>query len=195
MDGWEFTSKIVEAAAWPTTVLVLAFKFKSRFDGLLDKLTEFTLPGGFSGKFRTPLDNAEHLARELNLPVPDVDQMEVRQDPVALSANPTGVIMESWKELESMGAELLVATSFPGRDNDISRGVVGKDILKDLVSRGLVPDKEIELLRELRQIRNRAAHSTTQRPTPEEAERFTTLVASLKVAWLVRIAAGEPRRG
>ncbi|MDN7413042.1 hypothetical protein QZM42_31425 [Burkholderia vietnamiensis] len=192
MDGLEFTSKIVEAAVWPTTVLVLAFKFKNRFDDLLDKLTEFTLPGGFSGKFRVPLDNAEHLARELNLEVPDDGQIEVHQDPVALNANPTGVIMESWKELESMGAELLVATSFPGRDSEISRGTLGKDILKDLVSRGLVPNKEIALLRELREIRNRAAHSTKQRPTPEEAERFAALVGSLKVAWLVRIAAAGP---
>ncbi|KVT73073.1 hypothetical protein WK56_00370 [Burkholderia ubonensis] len=152
------------------------------------------MPGGISGKFDAPLRKAELLREQLSLDF-DVEAEDVPEtDPIALSANPTGVIMESWKELESMGAELLVATSFPGRDSEISRGMLGKDILKDLVSRGLVPNKEIELLRELREIRNRAAHSTKQRPTPEEAERFATLVGSLKVAWLVRIAAAGPHR-
>ncbi|HIE5947161.1 MULTISPECIES: DUF4145 domain-containing protein [Burkholderia cepacia complex] len=193
MDGWEFTSKIVEAVAWPATVLVLVFKFSDRFRDLLGKLTEVTLPGGISGKFETPLDNAEQIARELNLEAPDELQLDVRQDPVALSANPAGVIMESWKDLEAMAAELLVALPMPGRDTEIASGKLGKDVLKDLVSRGLIPEKEVELLRELREIRNRAAHATKQRPTSEEAERFTALVGSLKVAWLVRIANALPR--
>jgi hypothetical protein len=57
----------------------------------------------------------------------------------------------------------------------------------------LVPDDEILLLRELRSIRNRAAHSTTDRPAPEEAERFVSLVRTLERMWLVRIEAGKPR--
>ncbi|MBZ5795943.1 hypothetical protein K8353_38080 [Burkholderia contaminans] len=193
MDGLEFTSKVIEAIAWPATVVVLAFKFSDRFRDLLGKLTEVNLPGGISGKFETPLDNAEQIARELDLEAPVDQPLESPQDPVALSANPTGVIMESWKELEAMGAELLASTSLPGRDTELARGIPGKDVLRELEARGLVTNKEFELLRELRDIRNRAAHSISQRPTPDEATRFVSLVAALKVAWLVRIASAGPR--
>ncbi|WP_175044535.1 DUF4145 domain-containing protein [Burkholderia lata] len=193
MDGLEFTSKIVEAVAWPGTVLVLAYKFSDRFRDLLGKLTEVTLPGGFSGKFETPLDNAEQIAQELNLEAPSDQPLELPQDPIALSANPTGVIMESWKELEAMGAELLASTSFLGRDTELARSIPGKDVIRELEAQGLVPNKEFELLRELREIRNRAAHSISQRPTPDEANRFVSIVGRLKVAWLVRIAAAAPR--
>lgn len=193
MDGLEFTSKVIEAVAWPGTVVVLVFKFSDRFRDLLGKLTEVTLPGGISGKFETPLKNAEHLAEQLEIDFSSDDGIEFTPDPIALSANPTGVIMESWKELEAMGAELLASTSWPGRDTELARSIHGKDVIKELEARGFVTIKEFELLRELREIRNRAAHSISDRPTPEEATRFVSLVGSLKAAWLVRIAAATPR--
>ncbi|KWF68378.1 hypothetical protein WL92_25810 [Burkholderia multivorans] len=188
MDGLEFTSKVIEAVAWPATIVVLVFKFSDRFRDLLGTLTEVTLPGGISGKFRIPLDNAEEIARDLDLPAPGDAQADAPPDPIALRANPTGVIMEAWKDLEAMGAELITAIPRAGRDTEIARGKLGKNVLNDLQSLELIPDREIALLQELRAIRNRAAHSTKQRPTPEEAERFAELVGSLKAAWLVRIA-------
>jgi hypothetical protein len=52
---------------------------------------------------------------------------------------------------------------------------------------------EIALLLELREIRNRVAHSETYHPTPEDAERFMSLLRMLEPIWLVRVEAGKLR--
>ncbi|KAB1593828.1 hypothetical protein C5O75_007805 [Burkholderia cepacia] len=191
MDGLEFTSKIVEAVAWPGTVLVLAYKFSDRFRDLLGKLTEVTLPGGISGKFETPLKNAEHLAEQLQLDFSGDDGIEFTPDPIALDANPTGVVMEAWKELNSVAGDYLAMA-------DVSRGdrvtaAAERDFIRLIEREKLIPPDEITLLRELREIRNRAAHSTTDRPTRDEAERFVTLVRALENLWVGRMASAEPR--
>lgn len=67
MDWLTFVSKVIEATAWPLAVLILVFKFSDRFRELLGNLTEFNLPGGISGKFEAPLQNAEHLASNWSL--------------------------------------------------------------------------------------------------------------------------------
>lgn len=119
--------------------------------------------------------------------------VEFTPDPIALNANPTGVIMEAWKELTSVGGDLFKIAQILGRDARIVSGSISKDVLRELESRCLVPDDEIKLLRELREIRNRAAHSVKGRPTPDEAERFVSIVRALEAAWIARLASAEPR--
>lgn len=193
MDWLTFVSKVIEATAWPLAVLILVFKFSDRFRELLGNLTEFNLPGGISGKFEAPLQNAEHLARQLELTFIGEGGVEFTPDPIALNANPTGVIMEAWKELTSVGGDLFKMAQILGRDARIVSGSISKDVLRELESRCLVPDDEIKLLRELREIRNRAAHSVKGRPTPDEAERFVSIVRALEAAWIARLASAEPR--
>jgi hypothetical protein len=110
-------SKVFDAAAWPITVLVLVFKFSDRVRDLLDKLTEVSLPGGISGKFEQPLKSAEKLAERLDqTEAVEVGVKAAEDDPVALNANPTGVIMEAWKGLEAIGSDLYQASDAPRRD-------------------------------------------------------------------------------
>lgn len=195
MDWLTFASKVIDAVAWPITVLVLVLRFSDRVRDLLGKLTEVSLPGGISGKFERPLKDAEQLAERLDQ-TPEVMEVDVEvpeDDPVALHANPTGVIMEAWKGLEAIGADLYQASDAPRRDKMLMYTSGNSGVIDGLEHEKLIPDEEISLLRELRSIRNRAAHSTTDRPTPDEAERFVSLVRTLERVWLVRIEAGKPR--
>lgn len=194
MDGLTFASKVLEAVAWPITVLVLAFKFSDRVRDLLDKLTEVSLPGGISGKFEKPLKSAEKLAERLDQTEAVAVGVEApKDDPVALIANPTGVIMEAWKGLEAIGADLYQASDASSRDKMLMYTSGNQHVLSALEEDKLIPDDEIQLLRELSSIRNRAAHSTTGRPTSEAAERFVSLVRLLTGVWIGRLAAGKPR--
>ena len=194
MDWLTFVSKVIDAAVWPITVLVLVFKFSDRVRDLLGKLTEVNLPGGISGKFNQTLKNAEKLAERLNQTEAMAVGVEaVEDDLFALHANPTGVIMEAWKGLEAIGSDLYQASGAPHRDKMLMYASTSPSVLTVLEKDKLVPDDETLFLRELRLIRNRAAHSTTDRPTPEEAERFVSLVRTLERVWLVRIEAGKPR--
>ncbi|WP_175804979.1 hypothetical protein [Burkholderia ambifaria] len=198
MDGLEFTSKVIEAVAWPGTIVVLVFKFSDRFRDLLGKLTEVTLPGGISGKFEAPLRKAEYLREQIQLDFGDDVDVEVEDvpetDPVALSANPTGVIMEAWKELNLVGADLVNSSDLSVTNRLIFATAGPTEIVNLLIREKQLPDAEVHLLRELQQIRNRAAHSVRDRPTPDDAERFLSLVHSLKLAWLGRISAAGPRK-
>ncbi|WGS47139.1 hypothetical protein LFL97_33990 [Burkholderia sp. JSH-S8] len=191
MDWLAFVSKVIEVLAWPITVLVLVFKFSDRFRELLGKLTELNLPGGISGKFEAPLKNAEQLAEKLELNFSGEDGIEFTPDPIALNANPTGVIMEAWKELNVAGSDLAMMSNTSCSDRTLAAN--SKEVVAFLESEGLVPAEEIKLLRELRRIRNRAAHSTSDRPTPDEAERFVTIVRALETTWIGRTANAQPR--
>ncbi|WP_175663088.1 DUF4145 domain-containing protein [Burkholderia ambifaria] len=193
MDWLTFISKLIEALAWPITIFLLALKFRDRVQELLGKLTEISLPGGISGKFEAPLQSAEQIAHELDLDLGADATEESKTDPIALAANPTGVIMEAWKELALVGADLILMSRVPGMDLQIVSGAVGKDVLRELEKRGLIPDNEVKLLRELREIRNRAAHSTDRRPTVTEAERFLSIVKALESAWIGRMAVAVSR--
>lgn len=195
MDWLTFASKVIDAVVWPITVLVLVFKFSDRVRELLGKLTEVNLPGGISGKFELPLKDAERLAERLDQTTQDIEAevQAAEDDPVALHANPTGVIMEAWKGLEALGSDLYQASDVPRRDKMLMYTSGNSHVLAAIEHDKLVPDEEIFLLRELRSIRNRAAHSTTDRPTPEEAERFVSLVRTLERVWIGRIETGKPR--
>ncbi len=40
----------IQTLVWPSVIFVLIFTFKTNFSGLLDRLAEFSLPGGVTGK-------------------------------------------------------------------------------------------------------------------------------------------------
>lgn len=192
MDWVTFASKALDAVVWPITVLVLVFKFSDRFRELLGKLTEVSLPGGISGKFEQPLKEVEQLAKELPKAFDGGLQL-AEGDPIALLANPTGVIMEAWKGLEAIASDLYQASDAPRRDKMLNYSSKHPQGIAALEYEKLIPNEEISLLRELRSIRNRVAHSTVDRPTPEDAERFTSVVRTLELVWLARLEAGKPK--
>lgn len=197
VDWLTFVSKAIDALAWPITIAFLVLKFRDRFQDLLGKLTEVTLPGGFSGKFEAPLRKAELLRGQLELDFDGAFEGVVddapETDPVALSANPTGVIMGAWNELSLVGFELIKGSDMLTIDR-VNAAVGGPAAVFAVLMHGrILPDGEVQLLRELEEIRNKAAHSVRGGPTPDDAERFLSLVHSLKLAWLGRIAAAAPR--
>jgi hypothetical protein len=113
---------------------------------------------------------------------------EYESDPIALRANPTGVVMESWKSIESAVQELAKA-SLPTNVRLNLRNSY-RDFFKFLLKKQVITDVENETLLRMYELRNMAAH-TDQRISAGDAERFQeaaeTLVRTLrKKAWLLR---------
>lgn len=108
--GWfEFISDLADSLAWPLVALIALFTLRGHLVELLGKLSKITFPGG-GAEFRSGLAMAE--AGVANETIPEREDgaglnagaapSEVlERDPLALAANPTGVIMEAWKELEA----------------------------------------------------------------------------------------------
>jgi hypothetical protein len=98
------------------------------------------------------------------------------RDNVALRANPTGVVMESWKVLETALRALAkhVATETPGSTPQI--GIL--QTLEMLKKQAALSLPEIAILRKMLEMRNMAAHSNE--PIGEEnAKRFQEIAESM----------------
>ncbi|WP_155627422.1 hypothetical protein [Burkholderia cepacia] len=190
-------AKIASAAAWPVAVVLLALKFRTSVGALLSRLTEATLPGGISTKFSPDLDRAEAAALTLpaapNLPIQGeeevrdiVDQTSV--EPAVIAANPTGVIMEMWLKVVGAATDLLMLRPLTQISSSIrkGRGSEERTVFNELMAKQLITPEEFSLVSDLRTIRNRAAHSQSDRPSANDADRFRALAEKLILTWAVR---------
>jgi hypothetical protein len=113
---------------------------------------------------------------------------EYEVDPIALRANPTGVVMESWKSIESAIQEL-AKTALP-KNVTLNIRNSYKSLFKFLLTKHAITDVENETLLRMYELRNMDAH-TDQRISAGDAKRFQeaaeTLVRTLrKKAWSLR---------
>jgi len=86
---------------------------------------------------------------------------------------PTAAVVEAWKEVEAAMIKLLTGTEFDTKDG--RRQISGFRIVKQLESLKLISRQESLVLHELREIRNRAAHSVDREVTPEQAEQYVDM--------------------
>lgn len=94
---------------------------------------------------------------------------EQAPDRMALLVNPTGVVMESWKTLESACRAL--ATAVVPDNVKLSRRLSFNSLFKLLRANGIVSEIEFETIRRMYEMRNMVAH-TDQKISGEDAFRF-----------------------
>lgn len=183
MELFEFISKMTMALAWPVVTLIGLILLRRHVGVLLQNITKLKFPGGHA-EFRSGLDIVE--ARTEPVPIergPSDDSVEVRysiappvpvfeRDPFALSANPTGVVMEAWKALESAGRDLAVK-------NGLKSGFSTVQVFITLEREKLISPSELDAIHELRVLRNIAAHDPQRVVSPEDAARFRGVVEKL----------------
>lgn len=196
MDMKQFVASITGSLAWPVAALLILFLFKKEVAARLPALLKLKLPGGIEAEFnkdlvtvaaavgssedasaQTPGEPAVQAGANdapfkkwtasidvLNLMVPE-------PDPIALSANPTGVVMEAWKSLESV---LRAASILANPNVHISNRLAFSAILKYLAAASFLTSDELDTLRKLKSMRDLAAHS--QEPlSAESASSFAEI--------------------
>jgi hypothetical protein len=202
LAAWlQASTTLISSLAWPVTVLLIAFGFKHELIKLLARVSEAS-GAGFNFKFRDLLDHAEEAAAKFASAPPDFPPAPpmmagapvplpqagphaaepiipysvapvVESDPIALRANPTGVVMESWKTLEQ------TLRAF-GEANHVSVGpkYASGVLVSRLSAEGLISPAERETLTQLMELRNLAAHSS-RKISETEAMRFRELTDNL----------------
>lgn len=198
MDFWTFISKLADALAWPGVVLYLVLQFRNRFESLLDRLTEASLPGGITGKFSPAFERAQEVVDEIPEPEPAiVSGMErgaaIEADARATETNPSGVIMEMWQQLLAQAKELLESSGVRQGSSTVGRALPSQTLFRMLKEHNLVKPEEMKLVDELRSIRNAVAHSQ-KKALPADAERYRSFAEKLILTWVVRIANAQPRQ-
>lgn len=180
MDWLTFTSKIVEALAWPLVVLILGLVFREKLHDLLAAMRKLKA-GPVEAEFEMAAKQARVNATEATAleatKTPDLplgskassDQNVVKK---LLSArnDPAGAILEGWAtvdgELFRLGRQL-------GFLVDPLESTA--KVYKAIVSSNVLPAETIRLVQELRELRNSVVHAKVT-PTPDSAQDYLLAV-------------------
>ena len=92
------------------------------------------------------------------------------------AASPTGAIIEAWKDIEQNARDLAEGSGLPLSSNPARPYFNLQNFLSE---NNLLPKAEIHTFRELRMIRNCAAHSSDSEITMDQAKRYVSLADRL----------------
>lgn len=167
--------EIIKALAWPVSIIWLGYLFRSEVRMLLGRLTVLK-HGETEISFSKNLEKAEEKAFQIN----DINDVDFRGDtPEDINQrdllykiaeiSPRAAIVEAWTLIETAAVKsnLVMGSTFKRtsakliQDNLINTGKFGKD--------------SIELINELRQLRNKASHLPDFAISQSEAERYLDL--------------------
>ncbi len=153
----------VDTLAWPLVVFSLVVFFALRFSGniaqLIDRIREATGPGGFGVSFGEQVRAVQENAEAAELPSTPVI-VGLQRPPVlgdvyeGPSDNYRGVVVDAWVNLE---VALVRTADTLNLDAGKPPNVTG--IVNQLEGRGVITDRQAEIIQSLRELRNEAAHA------------------------------------
>lgn len=174
-----FIVQMTQSLAWPLVVLIVSLVFKNSLVDALEHLASLKLPGGVEATFEREIKAVEVTAEEIEPPKDNVakaNQAKITSLIEMAATSPTGAIVEAWKEVEA-AARRVAETSGISLTATPSRPYFN---LQSFLQRNeLLPPAEIDMFRELRLLRNRAAHSQDADITTEHARRYVRLAEKL----------------
>lgn len=175
----------IEHLGWPVVTLVIALTFKSELTALIGRLKN--LKGkGFSAEFDALQESSKNITEEIQ----EYKSYDGEDLLTIARIKPTAAVVEAWKEIEAAMLNLLGDKQFNTKQG--RRQISGYEILKQLEPLNVLSRGEVLVLKELREIRNRAAHSVDREVTPDQAEQYVD-VALTFANKLNRIELGKTR--
>ncbi|WP_322965626.1 DUF4145 domain-containing protein [Sphingomonas fuzhouensis] len=167
MGGLEFFASAIGSLAWPVAAVIIAAIFHKQIASLLAKIRKLNW-GGASVELSEQLDRVEDKSREVpDDPAVDLTLPDVRfQQLIAIS--PSAAILDSWGTIERLLYQL-------GKDMNLAPKEMRNPIVigNNLLHQKRITPAVFEMLRDLRSIRNAAAHQ--QEVTTTDALRFYEL--------------------
>ncbi|ESZ09332.1 hypothetical protein X736_04660 [Mesorhizobium sp. L2C089B000] len=152
--------------------MTLVLVFRNKIARLLDRTKKIAVPGGTEWEFSDVLELAKEQVSavpELAKPVPRLSS----SDPLSIEAetDPAGAVMTAYRGVEQTIREAIIKAGGP----ETSRIPNHVSFMRDLSSRGILPESLLRTYDSLRQTRNVAAHSDGP-ITSDEAKEYRNLV-------------------
>lgn len=167
MSGLEFAASAIGSLAWPVAAVIIAAIFHKQIASLFAKIRKLNW-GDASVELSEQLDRVEDKSREISGdPAVDLTLPDVRfQQLIAIS--PSAAILDSWGTIERLLYQL-------GNDMKLAPKEMRSPIViaDNLLHQKRITPAAFEMLRDLRGIRNAAAHQ--QEVTTTDALRFYEL--------------------
>lgn len=180
MGVLEFIASIIGSVAWPIAAVIIALAFRKQIAGLLNKIRRFSW-GDTSVELAEQLDKVETASQ--SIPVSDYNPGP--PDPTdrfqsLLDISPSAAILDSWTAVERLLRDI-------GKQHNYDPGIatIPIQIARQLHRDKLISDSIFEMVRDLRGIRNAAAHERDVNPS--DAYRFKELADKVTHA-LARLA-------
>ncbi|WP_339899368.1 hypothetical protein [uncultured Gilvimarinus sp.] len=164
--------EIIKALAWPVAVIWMSFIFRAEVRALLSRVSTFKYKD-VEASFGQSLEKAESEARNIKSPVKtngsESESSQIEQLLRISEVSPRAAVVEAWTLIETAAMKNgLVMGGVIKRTNP-------KMILSRLEESGKFSPESINLLNELRQIRNKASHLPDFAVTQSDAERYLEL--------------------
>lgn len=176
MDTLTFVSTLAQALAWPAAAIVGLLLLRRPLFGILAALRKLKY-GDLEASFGERVDTAADAAVKALPPTAPSEVPTLPQEFVSLAeTSPRAAILESWLRVGSAAVAALRRKGIPlGEPKAEYPPAVVETALRDSK---LLSQEQIALLQQLRQIRNRAAHSALP-PAPGEAMQYAILAFRL----------------
>lgn len=167
----EHIVEIIKAIAWPVAAVWLGYIFRGEIKKLLRRVSSLKYKD-MEASFEKELAEAEVKAKEVEVPKISETQEELTQKEQLFriaEVSPRAAVVEAWTLIETAVVKNgLTSGSTIQRTNP-------KMIVTYLANIGRLPKESLELIEQLRQIRNRATHMPDFTITQSEAERYLDL--------------------
>jgi hypothetical protein len=181
MDSNQLIVGLVQALAWPLIAFFIVLLLRKPFIELFKNVEKLKWQG-VEFEFGQKLVNAEKDARGLSLPPAEKVKLPAFKQDMSLyekmksiaEISPAAAVADSWKAVEFATMEAAKVHGY-----DISGRIVGYKIVEKLAVDGLLDEGTLGLYRDLRSMRNSAAHHSDFSITVSEALRYIDLSLSL----------------
>lgn len=178
MDSLTFISELVDALAWPATVLVIVWLLRGPLTQLIPEVRKLKYRD-FEAEFgREVEDLRERMVNAIppSKTAPEKTESFERLEELARIA-PNAAVLEAWKEVEAAARRLLAAH---GLEVD-STGATPYLRIEQMLQRGeYVEESRVKIFKDLRRLRNKVAHATGYEISHVQAQEYIELALALK---------------
>ena len=174
--GWKlFVVQIIVAVAWPVAFVTVAFGFRTEVKALLSRLKALKVSGAEVG-FSELLDEASREAAVI--PAMHTPSAMIDIDEEVVSKHPHFAVIEAWRAIEAeiSGLMQIVDPTIPRHE------INGFRSLRMLRKTELISSDILELLQDLRRVRNAAVHDQEPNITKGQALEFLSIASRVEDA-------------
>lgn len=174
--GWKlFIVQTIVAVAWPAAFVTVAFGFRTEVKVLLSRLKALKVSGAEVG-FSELLDEASREAAAI--PAIQTPSAMIDIDEEVVAKHPHFAVIEAWRAIEAeiSGLMQVIDPTIPSHEINVFRS------LRMLRKTELVSFDILELLEDLRRIRNAAVHDKEPNITNGQALEFLSIASRVEDA-------------
>jgi hypothetical protein len=179
MDLLTFIAEMTKALAWPVAAVIAFLALRNQLTQRFSVLESLKWRD-FEFRFAREMHRVASEAQEA-VPQPEVGSLppsteEERRAQLA-DLSPRAAIIEAWIGLESAAAAGLRGRGVAITTREISQPI---RLAEALISSKLLNAYQADVLKELRRLRNAAAHAEDPKITPETAREFVDVAGALE---------------